>query len=153
MFITLHCTCIRLHIITHILYQLERSKSAQCKTDESPYKLKSNFFQSWGIVKAHFHSGKFFAERKFCKTWLADTNFPWEKFFENFQWVFPSMSIFGTFSVRGNFSWAEMGLKSWKFSTSKFFSDGKFVSANHILQNFLSAKNFPEWKWPTNNDT
>jgi hypothetical protein len=31
-------------------------------------------------------------------------------------------------------------VKSWKFSTSKFFSDGKFVSANHILQNFLAAK-------------
>jgi hypothetical protein len=27
----------------------------------------------------------------------------------------------------------------------KLFS--KFVSANHILQNFLSAENFPEWKW------
>jgi tRNA A37 threonylcarbamoyltransferase TsaD len=26
------------------------------------------------------------------------------------------------------------------------FSDGKFVSANHILQNFLSAEKFPEWK-------
>jgi hypothetical protein len=38
-------------------------------------------------------------------------------------------------------------VKSWKFSISKFFSDGKFVSANHILQNFLSAKNFPEWNW------
>ena len=38
-------------------------------------------------------------------------------------------------------------VKSWKFSTSKFFSDGKFVSANHILQNVLSAENFPEWKW------
>jgi hypothetical protein len=33
-------------------------------------------------------------------------------------------------------------IKSWKFSTSKFFSDGKFVSANHILQNFLPAENF-----------
>jgi hypothetical protein len=31
------------------------------------------------------------------------------------------------------------------------FSDGKFVSANHILQNFLSVENFPEWKteWMT----
>jgi hypothetical protein len=28
-----------------------------------------------------------------------------------------------------------------------FLSDGKFVSANHILQNFLSVENFPEWKW------
>ena len=27
-------------------------------------------------VKTHFHSGKFFSERKFCKMWLADTNFP-----------------------------------------------------------------------------
>jgi hypothetical protein len=34
-----------------------------------------------------------------------------------------------------------------KFSTSKYFSNGKFVSANHILRNFLSAENFPEWKW------
>jgi hypothetical protein len=38
-------------------------------------------------------------------------------------------------------------VKSSKYSTSKFFSDGKFVSANHILQNFLSAENFPEWKF------
>jgi hypothetical protein len=28
--------------------------------------------------------------------------------------------------------------------SSNFFSDVKFVSANHILQNFLSAENFPE---------
>ena len=27
------------------------------------------------------------------------------------------------------------------------FSDVKFMSANHISQNFLSAENFPEWKW------
>ena len=38
-------------------------------------------------------------------------------------------------------------VKSWKFSTSKFFSDGKFLSASHILQNFLSAGNFPQWQW------
>jgi hypothetical protein len=31
--------------------------------------------------------------------------------------------------------------------TSKFFSDQKFVSANHILQIFLSAENVLEWKW------
>jgi hypothetical protein len=30
-------------------------------------------------IKAHFHSGKFSAERKFCKMWLADTNFPRKK--------------------------------------------------------------------------
>jgi hypothetical protein len=31
-------------------------------------------------------------------------------------------------------------------STSKFFSEGKLLSANHILQNVLSAENFREWK-------
>jgi hypothetical protein len=37
-----------------------------------------------------------------------------------------------------------------KFSTSKFISNGKFLSAKHTLQNFLSAENFPEWKWEGN---
>ena len=39
------------------------------------------------FIKAHFHSGKFSAERQFYKTCLADTNFPSEKHFEveNFQ--------------------------------------------------------------------
>jgi hypothetical protein len=37
-------------------------------------------------------------------------------------------------------------VKSWKFSTSIFFSDWKFVSANRILQIFLSAENCLEWK-------
>jgi hypothetical protein len=42
---------------------------------------------------------------------------------------------------------------SRKISTDRKFpeniiSTSKFVSAaNHILQNFLSAENFPEWKW------
>ena len=27
------------------------------------------------------------------------------------------------------------------------FTDGKFVLTNHVSQNFLSAENFPEWKW------
>jgi hypothetical protein len=38
-------------------------------------------------VKAHFHSGKFSTERKFCEMWLADTNFTLEKNckVENFQ--------------------------------------------------------------------
>jgi hypothetical protein len=34
-------------------------------------------------------------------------------------------------------------LKVEIFQLQNFFSDGKFVSANHILQNFLSAENFP----------
>jgi hypothetical protein len=38
-------------------------------------------------------------------------------------------------------------LKVENFQLQNFFSDGKFVSANQILQNFLSAENFPEWKW------
>jgi hypothetical protein len=38
-------------------------------------------------------------------------------------------------------------LKVENFQLQNFFSDGKFVSANHILQNFLSAQNFPECKW------
>jgi hypothetical protein len=58
----------------------------------------------------------------------------------------------GPFPLKINFPWTENFpkislLKVENFSTSKFFSDGKFVSANHILQNFLSAENFPEWKW------
>jgi hypothetical protein len=32
-------------------------------------------------------------------------------------------------------------------STAKFFPDGNFVSANHILQIILLAENFLEWKY------
>jgi hypothetical protein len=38
-------------------------------------------------------------------------------------------------------------LKIFNFN---IFSDGKFVSANHILQNFLSTEYFPECKWAFN---
>jgi hypothetical protein len=38
-------------------------------------------------------------------------------------------------------------LKVENFQLQIFFPDGKFMSANHILQIFLSAENFPEWKW------
>jgi hypothetical protein len=41
-------------------------------------------------------------------------------------------------------------LKNWKvenFQLQNFFPTEKFVLANHILQNFLSAEKFPEWKW------
>jgi hypothetical protein len=34
-----------------------------------------------------------------------------------------------------------------KVENFQLFSDGRFVSANYILQNVLSAENFPEWKW------
>ena len=57
----------------------------------------------------------------------------------------------GQFPLKKNFHgqkiFRKYHVKSWKFSTSNIFSDGKFVSANHILQNFVSAENFPEWKW------
>ena len=41
-------------------------------------------------LQVHFHLGKLSAERKFCKMWLADTNFLSEKNFEvNFrQWYY-----------------------------------------------------------------
>ena len=57
-------------------------------------------------LKAHFHSGKFSAERKFCEMWLADTNFPSEKNFEvellTTSWYFRNF-----LSVE---NWVEMGL-------------------------------------------
>jgi hypothetical protein len=34
-----------------------------------------------------------------------------------------------------------------KISDGKFVSENLFVFANQILQDFLSAANFPEWKW------
>jgi hypothetical protein len=49
--------------------------------------------------------------------------------------------------VQSSFSQpANIIVNSSKFSISKFFSDGKSVSANHILQHFPSVENFPEWK-------
>jgi hypothetical protein len=39
-------------------------------------------------------------------------------------------------------------LKVENFQLQNIFPHGKFASANHILQNFLSAENFPERKWP-----
>ena len=52
---------------------------------------------------------------------------------ENFPWTenFPKISL----------------LKVENFQLQNFFSDGKFVSANQIVQNFLSVENFPEWEW------
>ena len=35
----------------------------------------------------------------------------------------------------------------------KIFFDGKFVSANHILHNFFSAEDFPQWKWALKPDS
>ena len=51
--------------------------------------------------KAHFHSGKFSAKRKFCGMWLAGTNFPSEKRFEfeNFRKIFCPWKFF--FSANG----------------------------------------------------
>ena len=44
----------------------------------------------------------------------------------------------------------KISLLKVEFSTSKFFSDGKFVSTNHILQNLSSAENFPELEMDLN---
>jgi hypothetical protein len=57
----------------------------------------------------HFHSGKFPAERKICKMWLADTNSPWEKKIWSWKCSTCNNDIFGTFSVRGNFFSSENG--------------------------------------------
>jgi hypothetical protein len=63
------------------------------------------------VIKVHFHSGKFSAERKFCKMWLADTNFPSEKNFEVENFPTFNNDICGKFSGRGDVSWVEMGPK------------------------------------------
>jgi hypothetical protein len=65
-------------------------------------------------------------------------------------------SVFIVMKIKAHFHWRKIStdrkfsenaiVKSWKFLTSKFFPQGKFVSANHIIQNFHSAENFPEWK-------
>ena len=53
--------------------------------------------------------GNFSTERQFCKMWLANKNVPSEKNFEVVSTF--NNDIFVTFSVRGDFSWVEMGLK------------------------------------------
>jgi hypothetical protein len=55
-------------------------------------------------------------------------------------------------SAQEKFPWTENFpkislLKVENFQLQNFFPEGKFVSANRILQNCLSAKHFPEWKW------
>jgi hypothetical protein len=62
----------------------------------------------------------------------------------------PRWTSKGPFSLKKNFPRTENFPKISLLkveTTSKFFSDGKFVSANHISQIFLSAENFLEWKW------
>jgi hypothetical protein len=59
----------------------------------------------------------------------------------------PFLSI----STQENFLWTENFpkislLKVENFQLQNFFSDGKFVSANQIVQNVLSVENFPDWK-------
>ena len=60
------------------------------------------------------------------------------------------LQVLRSISTQENFprteNFPKISLLKVENSTSKFFSDGKFVSANHILQIFLSAENFPEWK-------
>jgi hypothetical protein len=68
----------------------------------------SRFFNQ-RFFKAHFHSGKFSAERNFMKydwpTQMSRRKKIWSWKFSTFN-----NDIFGKFSIRGNFSWVEMGL-------------------------------------------
>jgi hypothetical protein len=98
--------------------------------------------------KAHFmHSGKFSAERKFCKMWLADTNFPSEKNFavENFQ-LFKSDDIFGKFSVGGKFLWVEMGLNATANQISRriIHDVTNFLSKNYLWKTPLHFRTLPQ---------
>jgi hypothetical protein len=72
--------------------------------------------------------------------WLADTNFPSEKTFEveNFQLL--TMIFFGKFSVHGNFSWVEMGLKALFASTDRgreIREENKLVDNSRYMWNSL----------------
>jgi hypothetical protein len=89
-----------------------------------------------------------------CELWVGTNDFNTKKnslvreSTDNFpEWKLALKAHFHSrkFSTDRKFS-ENIIVKSWKFSTSEIFSHRKFVSANHILQNFLSAENFPEWK-------
>jgi hypothetical protein len=78
---TLFFSCLWLCLPRTIHIVFTRCEKMQKSSCEKMKKIVWN-------LKAHFHSGKFSAERNFfCKMWLADTNFPSEKTFEveNFQ--------------------------------------------------------------------
>jgi hypothetical protein len=79
-------------------------------------------------LKGHLHSRKFSAERKNCKMWLADTNFPSGKKFWSWKFsTFYNNDIFGKCSVRGKFSWVQMGLnlRVRKLAASCFCNEWK----------------------------
>ena len=63
---------------------------------------------SFPVWRLHFHLGRSSAERTFCKMWLADTNFPSEKNFEqkkmfNFwQWYFRKIFCARKIFLSGN---------------------------------------------------
>jgi hypothetical protein len=70
--------------------------------------VESFSIHSFPVWRPHFHLGRFSADRKFCKMWLADTNFTSEKNFEQKKFSTFDNDILGKFSVRGDFSWVEM---------------------------------------------
>jgi hypothetical protein len=61
------------------------------------------------------------------------------------------MKTRGSFPLKKNFHTENFPkislLKVENFRLQNFSPTAKFVSANHILQNYLSAGNFSEWKW------
>jgi hypothetical protein len=112
-----------------ILSQSQTNPEGPCISTQENFPQKENFLN---VIRRH----KFSVGEKY-----------WSQKSSTFKAHFHSRKI----STNGQFS-ENIIVKSWKFSTSKIFSDGKFVSANHILQNFLSAENFPERKWAFSDD-
>jgi hypothetical protein len=61
----------------------------------------------------------------------------------------PRKFITAKLSIRKGRNFLKISLlKVENFQLQNFFSDGKFVSANQIAQNFLSAENFPSGYGP-----
>jgi hypothetical protein len=71
------------------------------------------------------HSGKFSAERKFCKMWLADTNFPSEKNFEVENFLLLTMTFSENFLL-------------WKF----FLSGNGPLDTHDFLACTVGARSF-----------
>ena len=99
-------------------------------------------------LKAHFQSGKFSAERKFCKMWLADTNFPVGKNFEveNFQLL--------TMIFSENFSSVEIFLEwKWALITSPTLLYINFMFIFFRIWSTNWSRNWAEtwkivyWRW------
>jgi hypothetical protein len=78
------------------------------------------------IINAHFHSGKFSAEKTLCKMRLVDTNFPSEYNFE------VNSDVFGKFSVRGKFFSSVLNTKE---TTGSSFRAKEICQLNVLVKN------------------